>query len=213
MISQELMEKAEARCLELVNEKKEEEVCKFKAGDKLRVLVAESLGRSKKLKIGHVGKFTRADTWLGAPCVLVDGYAYRKDQVELVIENLCSEIPAAPHPLDRAIAEQKKFRQELDEITATIATENEKILAREHYLNNLPFKTKETVMLKIETKTYVDGREIAKLTADDLVTIIAQAEAEIEKLNKLKNQPKKVKDKIAELEAGLAALIEHADKA
>lgn len=72
--------------------------------------------------------------------------------------------------------------------------------------------TKETAMsLKIETKTFVNGAEIAKMNVEGLVTIIRQTEDEIRSLEALESKPKKVVNKIEELKAGLAKLVEHAD--
>lgn len=66
-------------------------------------------------------------------------------------------------------------------------------------------------MLKITTKTLINNVDIADKTNDQLFDAIAQAEAEITKLNAIKSKPKALVAKIDELSAGIAALVAHMD--
>ena len=66
-------------------------------------------------------------------------------------------------------------------------------------------------MLKITTKTLINGDDIAKKSDDELFEAIAQAEAEIAKLNATQCKPKALVAKIEELKAGIAALAAHMD--
>lgn len=187
--------------LELVESSDEaapKEERKFKKGDVVRVMVLCSLGGNYSIHAGSHGEVLGFSSWGGEPCVNVNGNAYRAsdlqlvkavDEVEDFTKNPCSEIQE-PHYLDRAIAEQKAY-----------------------YAVQSIVNKKEPVMLKIETKTFVNGAEISKLTVEQLVDLITGTETEITKLQALKSKPKKVLAKIEELQEGLARLVEEADKA
>ena len=66
-------------------------------------------------------------------------------------------------------------------------------------------------MLNITTKTLINGDDIAKKSDDELFEAIAQAEAEIAKLNAIQSKPKALVAKVDELKAGIAALVSHMD--
>lgn len=69
----------------------------------------------------------------------------------------------------------------------------------------------QSIMLKITTKTLINGDDIAKKSDDELFEAVAQAEAEIAKLNAIQSKPKALVAKIEELKAGIAALVSHMD--
>ena len=63
----------------------------------------------------------------------------------------------------------------------------------------------------METIHYVNGVDVRKLSDDQLVTIIAQREFEIGKLNSTQKVPARLKKRIAELQAELDALVAFLD--
>jgi len=66
-------------------------------------------------------------------------------------------------------------------------------------------------MMKITTKTLLNGKDIAELTNEQLFESIAQAEAEIAKLEAIKTKPNALLAKIGELHEGINALVAHMD--
>lgn len=73
-----------------------------------------------------------------------------------------------------------------------------------------------TMSIKIEQKTFVTAPglgaiESKMLTVESAVSVIKQAEDEIERLEKLKNKPKSVTKKIEDLQAGIDALVKELD--
>ena len=74
-----------------------------------------------------------------------------------------------------------------------------------------PQPQEQSIMLKITTKTLINGDDIAKKTDDELFDAIAQAEAEIAKCEAISAKPKALTAKIEELRAGIAALVAHMD--
>lgn len=67
------------------------------------------------------------------------------------------------------------------------------------------------VSIKVETKTFVNGTDVKTLTTDQLYGYIATAENEIKKLEGLKNKPRKLQERIDELQNGIDKLIEAVD--
>ncbi len=65
--------------------------------------------------------------------------------------------------------------------------------------------------IAITTLTLLNGVDIAKSTDDALYALIAEQEAEIEKLLKIKNKPKRLKAKIEQHQAGINALVAYLD--
>ena len=65
--------------------------------------------------------------------------------------------------------------------------------------------------IAITTLTLLNGVDIAKSTDDALYALIAEQEAEIEKLLKIKNKPKRLKAKIEQHQAGITALVAYLD--
>lgn len=63
----------------------------------------------------------------------------------------------------------------------------------------------------ITTLTLLNGVDIAKSDDDALYALIAEQEAEIEKLLKIKNKPKRLKAKIEQHQAGITALVAYLD--
>jgi hypothetical protein len=95
--------------------------------------------------------------------------------------NKCAEIPEPPRHLDRAIAEQKAYYN--------------------------PNKSKDTSMtIKIESKTFFNGVDLATYTDDQLFGKISEAEKEVERLEAIVAKPKKLVKKIQELKDGIDAL-------
>jgi hypothetical protein len=68
-------------------------------------------------------------------------------------------------------------------------------------------------ILTVETRTFVNGEDVAKMSDSQVYDLIAAQEAAIEKLNEIKAKPKKLVDEIAKRQAGIAALVAHLDKA
>lgn len=66
-------------------------------------------------------------------------------------------------------------------------------------------------MLKITTKTLLNGKDIAEMSDEQLYDAISAAEAEIKKCEAIEHKPKKLVAKIAELNDGIAALVAHMD--
>lgn len=61
--------------------------------------------------------------------------------------------------------------------------------------------------INIETHTYVNGQRIDQISEELLFQTIANAEKEIERLNKLENKPAKIVRRIEEIKASIAALV------
>lgn len=70
---------------------------------------------------------------------------------------------------------------------------------------------KETIMIKIENKTFFNGADISAYSDDALFGKIQEAEKELERLEAIKNKPKKLEKKIADLKEGIKALVEAVD--
>lgn len=82
-----------------------------------------------------------------------------------------------------------------------------------HYFpSNIPKKSQEDTMeLKIETKTFLNGTDVNTMSPAHLFAHIQNVENEIRRLSTLVNQPKKVRDYVASLEKGLDALMKAVD--
>jgi hypothetical protein len=92
-------------------------------------------------------------------------------------------------------------KMSLDEIAAELTT---------------PQPQPESIMSKpitITTKTFANGTDISTMADAEVFNLIAEQEAEIEGLKKIKAQPKKLIDEIAKREAGIAALVTYLDNA
>ncbi len=73
-------------------------------------------------------------------------------------------------------------------------------------------KKKETEqMLKIETKTYVDGADASKLSQDQIFDMIARAEKEIVRLEGITSKPRALTAKIKGLHEGIGGLVKISD--
>ena len=64
-------------------------------------------------------------------------------------------------------------------------------------------------IIKIETKTFVNGTDITSWSDGDIYNLIAQQEKDIEKLEDIQNKPKRLENEIAERKAGIQALVDH----
>lgn len=65
--------------------------------------------------------------------------------------------------------------------------------------------------MKVETKHFLNGRDIATLSDDELFQAIAAVEKNIKTLEEIENKPKRLVAKIEELRSGLKTLIEYLD--
>ena len=81
-----------------------------------------------------------------------------------------------------------------------------------YFSSNIPRKSQEdTVELKIETKTFLNGTDVNTMSPAHLFAHIQNVENEIRRLSTLVNQPKKVRDYVASLEKGLDSLMKAVD--
>lgn len=67
--------------------------------------------------------------------------------------------------------------------------------------------------IDITTKTLINGRDIKELSDSEVFQLIADEEARIAELEKIKAQPKKLVAEIEKRKAGIAALVAHLDAA
>lgn len=92
-----------------------------------------------------------------------------------------------------------------------ILEDNNKAYFR-YFSSNITKKSQEdTVELKIETKTFLNGTDVNTMSPAHLFAHIQNVENEIRRLSTLVNQPKKVRDYVASLEKGLDALMKAVD--
>lgn len=66
-------------------------------------------------------------------------------------------------------------------------------------------------IIKVETKTFINGSDAKNFTSAQVYDMIAAQEASIEKLDAIQNKPKSLQAEIAERRAGIAALVAHLD--
>ena len=66
-------------------------------------------------------------------------------------------------------------------------------------------------VLKIVTKTFANGQDIASMSAGSIYEMIAEQEEKIEALSSIKNKPKMLEAELAERQAGIDALVAHLD--
>lgn len=80
-----------------------------------------------------------------------------------------------------------------------------------------PVPTKEKTMSNIttpdniQTKVFVNAKDIEMYTDDELYALISKNEAEVARLSAIKNKPKKLEARIAEITAGITKLVEAID--
>lgn len=68
-----------------------------------------------------------------------------------------------------------------------------------------------TEIIKIETKTFVNGVDIATLDDASVYALIATQEAQIKELDKIETKPKKLTAEIEKRKAGVQALVDYLD--
>jgi hypothetical protein len=68
-----------------------------------------------------------------------------------------------------------------------------------------------TEIIKIETKTFVNGVDIATLDDANVYALIATQEAQIKELDKIETKPKKLTAEIEKRKAGVKALVDYLD--
>lgn len=80
-----------------------------------------------------------------------------------------------------------------------------------------PQPTKETIMtavtsiIDITTKTFANGLDISTMKDSDIYSMIASQEGEIEKLEAIKNKPKRLVAEIEKRKAGIKSLVDYLD--
>lgn len=83
------------------------------------------------------------------------------------------------------------------------------------YITFIPEQETNTVSnlnpITVETRTFVNGVDAKQLSDDNIFAKIAEAEAEIERLNKIKRKPKALQARIDALTAGIDALVALSD--
>lgn len=78
-------------------------------------------------------------------------------------------------------------------------------------LTNPKPKTMEITVNKIETKTFINGSDAATLSDDQIFLLIARTEKDIEKLEAIKEKPKKLTIKITAMKNSVLELIKIVD--
>lgn len=143
------------------------------------------------------------ENWLicNAPHMDVDIYLQQesseaRSRAYKAIENAKNALAEKPHHLDKVIAEQDQYfgRNRCSEINQPITTNKEP-----------------AVMIKIETRTFLNNTYAASFKDEELFAKIAEAENEVERLEAIKTKPKKLQAKIDELKAGIEALSAYID--
>jgi len=117
-----------------------------------------------------------------------------------------------------SIAEWAALDQTLDTSFITNTTRcwiDEANSINKAYLGN-PIQPKETTMsyttnITIEHRTLVNGRNIKDYKDAEVYDLIGQQEAEVERLEKIKNKPKMLVKEIADRKAGIQALVDYLD--
>jgi len=71
---------------------------------------------------------------------------------------------------------------------------------------------KETTMIKLENKPFINGIDSANVTDDQVFTAIANQESEVDRLNRIDNQPQTLIDRIASMRKGVADLVAFVDQ-
>lgn len=68
-----------------------------------------------------------------------------------------------------------------------------------------------TEIIKIETKTFVNGVDISTMEDSDVYALIATQEAQIKELDKIETKPRKLTAEIEKRKAGVKALVDYLD--
>ena len=61
--------------------------------------------------------------------------------------------------------------------------------------------------IEITTKTFINGEDISKMTDSRIYEVIAEQEAHVESLEKIKNKPVRLQREIERCNAGIEALV------
>lgn len=72
----------------------------------------------------------------------------------------------------------------------------------------------DSTMLTIttDTKTLINGQDAAGMTDDQLFSVIAKAEAEIDQLMAIRNKPEKLKQRVVTLTEAVETLVKYIDQ-
>lgn len=68
-----------------------------------------------------------------------------------------------------------------------------------------------TEIIKIETKTFVNGVDISAMEDAEIYQLIANQEAQVKELDKIETKPKRLQTEIAKRKAGIQALVDYLD--
>jgi len=136
-------------------------------------------------------------------------YHYIDSFVQALFEHYSEEVygiqittPQPPqYSIDEAVSDFVCNTRELAE-----AADN--VLSTQKTKEKQPMKTP----AKVEEKTFVNGTDAATMSDDDLFGLIADHEKEIAKLEAIKNQPKKLKERIAKINESIATLVKVVDE-
>lgn len=109
-----------------------------------------------------------------------------------------SAVPITPVP-------DKAPLQEFDEVVIDSAVSQPITLTFPEILMN------KTDIIKIETKTLVNGVDVATMDDSEVYSLIRAQEALIEDLDKIKTKPKKLVAEIEKRKAGIQALVDYLD--
>lgn len=74
-----------------------------------------------------------------------------------------------------------------------------------------PIMDAKTTIIEVTTKTLVNGKDVKEMPDAEIYQLIADQEAEIERLNAIKAKPKKLVAEIEKRQGGIAALVAYLD--
>ena len=63
----------------------------------------------------------------------------------------------------------------------------------------------------IETKTFIAGKDAKNMSDSEIFALIAELEADVDKLSSIRNKPKKLVASIEKTQAEIAKLVEYVD--
>lgn len=132
----------------------------------------------------------------GARCVEFDLSGYRYIVRKKAPSN--SAVPFTSVP-------DKAPPQEFGEVIIDSAVSQPTVITFQETLMN------QTDILKIETKTFVNGVAVATMDDSEVYSLIRAQEAQIEELEKINTKPKKLVAEIEKRKAGIQALVDYLD--
>lgn len=169
-------------------------------------------------KVGFFECFIRSSSRrnLVAAHLQASGWALMPNEVlDKIVDRLNEELPAfqpaptfvpkcpIPIPSPEYLAEWKAQCK-------AINAEADALLASLPQPNQEPTMAK-TPVITINTKTFVNGTDIATMDNSEVYALIASEEKAIAELESIKAKPKRLVDELAKRQAGIAALVAHLD--